>query len=162
MASKVEAAVESLPTINDLRKVEALETDGDYITSYESGMSKAVRIEDGGGNECTVIFNGDDILIYFYDNESDLNFFDGEEESAESQTVFNNLPERLQDALLELEEEIVWSWDDTGVIWATGAFWTTSEGWGYSAEWAEQVENSSDMNLTPLLDDLVASAQKAT
>lgn len=157
MANKIEETIKSLPATPGFDKIEALESDDDYITAYESGINKAVRIVDGAGTELTVIFSRNSTLIYAYDAESDLNYYNGEEATQEQQQVFKTLPETLQEALQDLNEELVWDWDDTGVIWATAAFWNTGEGWECDPEWAETAENSDMADLLPLLDDLITA-----
>jgi hypothetical protein len=116
--------------------------------NYNGKNSDRYFWEDGGGQECNIIFRADSahddaVLLYTYDHESAFNVYG----SPEEQKLFNTIPHDFEH-LLE-EDNLKWEWDDSEnkVVYATSALWREhgSDGWrldpGYLAQVIEEGEN---------------------
>ena len=117
--------------------------EGDYFSFHEDNPEYVwVRWENGGGDEATLVLYNDKkhALLYGYDHESDLNFFD----EPELQTVFNDIVEPYK-SLIETDT-LAWSWDENRFIFATCGFWLKENEWLYSQEYERKTEWEDDKN----------------
>lgn len=95
--------------------------------------------QNGAGDEGTVIFKGEDALIFAYDHESPFNHYPS---SPEAQTAFNDVPATFS-SLLD-SDDLKWDWDtDTNkIVYATAAAWFTDE----TGKWTSSQSSVNELN----------------
>jgi hypothetical protein len=142
--SNFEQSVKELPSYDVLaERYDFLKQfEGDEVFFDESNPDyKWVRWENGSGDEGTLVLFADKehALIYGYDHESDLNFYNNPEE----QKVFTDIDEPYQNLVAD-KSPLAWEWDDSGFIFATSGFWLVDGSWQYSADYAESIDWEND------------------
>lgn len=109
---------------------------GDYFTFKDTPELKWAFWEDGSGNEGRLILLPEtkQAIVYGYDHESELNFFD---DDVEKQKVFNQFPDSLKTLLNN--GDFNWDWDeDSDFVYATVGFWLDENGWHCSEDYENQ------------------------
>lgn len=108
----------------------------DDFTFEENDTFKSCFWEDGAGNEARLVLvpETQQVIIYGYDHESAMNFYDTDVE----QKVFSGFPDNLK-AIID-NSGFQWDWDeDTDTVYATVGYWFGNGTWNDSVEYEEQV-----------------------
>lgn len=129
----------------------------DLFSFEDTPQLKWVFWEDGAGNEGRLILLPEtrEAIVYGYDHESDMNFYDRDVE----QTVFNQFPEHLR-TLLD-DDKFKWPWEeDYDMVFATVGFWFDTAGWHYSTDYVNQVDWDDEVNSAIFVLNFVNETEK--